>query len=235
VLFIAAGFSIPGCSLIVNGQSVTGSGTIIEEQRDVSEFKRVHLKGSGKVFLRQADTQTLKIKTDDNIMPLIETDVNGSKLTVSQGRHHLRPTKFEVFIEVVSLEGISVSGSGEVKGEGRFVANTFYTGISGSAEIELEVETGQLSSNISGSGYAHLAGRAEDFTISVSGSGEIDAFDLQAEKVSIKISGSSDCRVNASESLNATISGSGDVYYRGRPKITTRISGSGSLESRDEK
>jgi len=212
---------------------VQGSGNIITQEREVSEFSKVHLKGSGKVFLTPGKKQSLEIKTDDNIMPLIETDVSGKKLTISHGKHHLRPTVFEVFITVKNLKGVAISGSGDISGTGRFVTDTFYAEISGSGDVDLEVETSKLASKISGSGAIRLAGKAQDYTVSISGSGEINAFDVQAETVSVKISGSGDCRVHAAESLDAKISGSGDVYYRGRPQINTKISGSGSLKSRD--
>jgi hypothetical protein len=191
------------------------------------------LKGSGNVYLIPGEKQSLVIKTDDNIMPLIETDVSGDMLTISHGKHHLRPTVFEVFITVKNLEGVAILGSGDISGKGRFVTDTFYAEISGSGDVDLEVETGRLEAKISGSGSIGLAGKAEDYTVSISGSGEINAFDVQAKHVSVKISGSGDCRVHASESLVAKISGSGDVYYKGRPRINTKISGSGSLKSRD--
>ncbi|UCG09227.1 MAG: DUF2807 domain-containing protein [Desulfobacterales bacterium] len=82
-------------------------------------------------------------------------------------------------------------------------------------------------------GSINLSGEADESNAAISGSGKINAFDLETKNVSVTISGSGDCRLNASESLNATISGSGDIYYKGRPKISTRISGSGSLRSQD--
>jgi hypothetical protein len=229
--FIA--FMTAGCIIVINGKSAQGSGNIITGEREVSEFNKVHLKGSGNVFLALGEKQTLKIKTDDNIMPLIKTDVSGKKLTISHGKHYLRPTVFEVFITVNNLEDVVISGSGNVRGQDRFMADAFYTEISGSGDVDLEVETGRLESRISGSGSIRLSGKAEDYTVSISGSGEINAFDVQAKTVSVKISGSGNCRVYVTESLDAKISGSGDVYYKGRPRINTKISGSGSLISRD--
>ena len=225
--------TITGCIIVFDGKSVEGSGNIITDEREVSEFNKVHLKGSGNVFLSLGEKQSLIIKTDDNIMPLIKTDVSGKKLTISNGKHHLRPTVFEVFITVKNLEDVTISGSGDVRGNDRFVAEAFFAEISGSGDIDLEVETGMLESKISGSGTIHLSGKAEDYTVSISGSGEINAFDVQAKTVSVKISGSGNCRVYATESLDAKISGSGDVYYKGRPQINTRISGSGSIISKD--
>jgi hypothetical protein len=233
LVIIVLVFLLNGCIIVINGKSVEGSGKIITEEREVAGFNKIHLKGSGKVVLTQAEKQSLQIKTDDNIMPLIETTVNGKKLTISHGKHRLRPTSFEVFITVENLEGVSISGSGDVSGSSRFASNTFYTDISGSGDIDLEVETGRLTSAIAGSGSINLSGMADSFDASISGSGKINALDLDAKDVSVAISGSGDCRISASESLDARISGSGDVYYRGQPKIDAKISGSGSLKSRD--
>jgi hypothetical protein len=231
LLFTVATFFTSGCIAVVGGESVSGSGNIVEAQRDVSEFNRVLLKGAGKVFLSQGEAQFLQIKTDDNIMPLIETDVSGKKLTISHGEYRLKPTVFEVFIVVENLQGVAISGSGDVIGKTRFSANTFYAQISGSGDIELEVEAGMLESKISGSGSIHLIGKADTYAATISGSGEINAFDMAAKNVSVQISGSGDCRISVSEALDAKISGSGDIYYRGRPQVNTKISGSGSLES----
>jgi hypothetical protein len=104
-----------GCIFIVNGNSTQGSGNIITGEREVSEFNKLHLKGSGNVFLSQGEEQSLIIKTDDNILPLIETDVSGKKLTISHGKHNLRPTVFEVFITVKNIEDVAISGSGIVR------------------------------------------------------------------------------------------------------------------------
>ena len=233
LLLTVAAFFASGCLIVINGKSVQGSGKIITEKRVVSEFNKIHLEGSGNVVLTQGEKQSLIIKTDDNIIPHIGIDVSGKKLAISHRRHHLRPTTFEVNITVKNMEGVAISGSGDISGKGRFVTDAFYAEISGSGDVDLDVETGNLVSIISGSGSIHLSGKAEDYTLSISGSGKINAFDVEAKHVSVKISGSGDCRVYATESLEAMISGSGDVYYKGRPQINTRISGSGFLKSRN--
>ncbi len=230
---IVIALTITGCIVVINGESVQGSGNIITQEREVAEFSEVRLKGSGKVFLTPGETQSLEIKTDDNIMPLVETEVSGRRLTISHGNHRLRPTFFEVYITIQKLEGIGISGSGDIVGNDLFVTDTLNVEISGSGDMDLEVETELLENKISGSGSLQLSGKAEEYTISVSGSGKINAFDVDAKHVSVRVSGSGNCRISASESLEARLSGSGDVYYRGQPRIDAEISGSGSLSSRD--
>ena len=226
-----------GCIVVdLNGcgkETVKGSGDLITEERQLPEFKTIKLKGIGRVVLTQGQTHAIGIQTDDNIMPLIETEVHSDQLVISQGNYNLRPTSLEFNITVAHLKGIAISGSGEVMGKSRFVSENFYAKISGSGEMALELEVKDLQTDISGSGSVNLAGQTNRHEATISGSGKIDAFDMPARNVSLKVSGSGDCKVNATETLDARISGAGDVIYTGHPRITSKISGSGKLESRN--
>jgi hypothetical protein len=226
-----------GCIVVdLNGcgkETVRGSGNVVDEERHVAEFKTVKLKGFGRVVLTQGEPHSIIIRTDDNIMPLIETDVQNDQLVVSQGNYNLRPTALEFNITVANLKGIAISGSGDVVGKSRFVSDDFYAKISGSGDMALELDVSDLETKISGSGSMNLSGKTDRLDAAISGSGKINAFDMQTKNVSLKVSGSGDCKVNATETLHARVSGSGDVFYKGHPRITSKISGSGSLESRN--
>ncbi|MGD9056238.1 MAG: head GIN domain-containing protein [Desulfobacterales bacterium] len=226
-----------GCIVIdLNGcsrETVKGSGDVVTEERQLPEFKTIKLKGIGRVSLTQGQMHSIGIQTDDNIMPLIETEVHADQLVISQGNYNLRPTTLEFNVTVAHLKGIAISGSGEVMGKSRFVSEDFYAKISGSGDVVLELDVKDLQTDISGSGSMNLAGQTNRHNASISGSGKINAFDMPARNVSLKVSGSGDCKINATETLDARISGAGDVIYTGRPRITSKISGSGKLESRD--
>ena len=226
-----------GCIVVdLNGcskETVKGSGEVVAEERQLSEFKTIKLKGVGRVILTQGSTHFINIETDDNIMPLIETEVQNDQLVISQGNYNLRPTKLVFNITVAHLKGIAISGAGDVIGKSRFAADDFAAKISGSGDMDLELDVANLETAISGSGSMNLTGRADRHDAQISGSGKINAFDMQARNVSLKISGSGDCKVNATEILHTRISGSGDVFYKGHPRISSKISGSGSLENQN--
>lgn len=228
---------VSGCIVVdLNGcgkETVKGSGELVSEERRVAEFKTIKLKGIGRAVLTQGQTHSVTIQTDDNIMPLIETEVQGGQLVISQGNYNLRPTKMEFNISVAHLKGIAVSGAGDVIGKSRFVSDNFSAKISGAGDMALELEVADLTTDISGSGSMNLSGKADHHDAKISGSGKINAFDMRTQNVSLKVSGSGDCKVNATETLHARISGSGDVVYDGHPRIISKISGSGSLESRN--
>jgi len=210
---------------------IHGSGNVISEQREVHPFYEVNLKGSGRVILTKGEKQFIEIKTDDNIMPEIETVVRSGRLIISQRNKNINPTILDFFITVEDLRGISISGSADVYGKSRFVSKTFYAGLHGSGDISLDLEASSLESEISGSGSITFTGSTESYNASIRGSGNINASDMEARHVSVDIKGSGDCRVNASDSLSIDIAGSGDVYYKGNPQISSKIRGSGSVKA----
>jgi len=229
----AAVFST-GCIIVVPGgcwkETVGGSGNVVTEQREVDEFSSLNLKGPGKVILSQGEYCSVEIRTDDNILPLIQTTVSGKELAIEHDNYNLKPTTLEFFVTVRQLNGVSVAGSGDVVGKSRFVVESFSAGISGSGDMSLEVEAARVESSVTGSGSIVLAGSSEFHKAKITGSGEIDAGAMKSRKAQVFITGSGDCMVNCSQALDAEITGSGDVYYTGRPQVNSRIKGSGEVK-----
>jgi hypothetical protein len=87
-----------------------------------------------------------------------------------------------------------------------------------------------LESSISGSGDMRLAGRATTSTVSLVGSGDYTARNLQTSTTMIRLTGSGDAYVNASEKIDAALHGSGDIHCSGSPKnVSKSKSGSGDI------
>ena len=237
-IWVLSGVFTSGCIVIdLNGcsaQSVKGSGNVISESRQVPEFNKIRLEGQGKVVLTQGNQSSLEVTTDDNILPSIETEVKNGKLIISHEKgKNLRPTKLNYIITVKDLEGVSISGSGDINGNDEFNSDSFYADIAGSGDIAIKVSTNRLESNISGSGSIYLAGSTNSYDATITGSGDVDAFELGARDSSVVITGSGNCRVSVSDKLRAKITGSGDVLYKGQPQISQSITGSGKVKDRN--
>jgi hypothetical protein len=203
------------------------------EKRDAPIFNQIHLKGRGKVILTRAARQNVRVETDENLMPYIRTEVEYGKLVISHESKSIRPTVLKIYISATNLEGVSISGSGDVSGNEEFNSDRFYADIAGSGDMSLNVRANSLESGISGSGSIYLVGSADSYDATITGSGDVDAFEMQARESSVVITGSGNCRVNVSERLSAKITGSGDVLYRGHPQISKNITGSGKVKDRN--
>ena len=242
-------FSVVSCYA---GSWTVGSGHAVTEERTVSEFRSVDLRGSGKLFVTQGGQQKLVVTTDNNIMPILRTEVRNGTLVVFTEPRVRHITTLEVKVTMVRVRELKLSGSGLIEGQNQIKSDRLHLGISGSGDASLDImakevttrlsgsgsmtltlDSGSLESVISGSGSLYLTGETKNHKYNTSGAGKLRAFDLRTENTAATISGSGNCEVNVSHRLNVKISGSGSVRYKGNPQIESRISGSESIRSAD--
>ncbi|WP_400192378.1 head GIN domain-containing protein [Hymenobacter sp. B81] len=213
------------------GPRVRGTGPTQSETRTLSNFSRVELKIDAEVILTQGPQQQVRIEAQRNILDVLETELNGDQLEIEFGRVNVRShDPIKVYLTVPSLTEAQVNGSGSLRTVTPLTADQFRVAVSGSGKADLYfASVNSLRSSISGSGDILLAGTAPAHTSSISGSGQVKAYELSTQDTYVSISGSGKSYVQAARTLNAEISGSGTVYYRGTPVVTTRISGSGKV------
>ena len=222
---------LTACGISINwdGPSVAGSGVVRTETRTVPAFERVDVGGEYDVVVRVGATRSVVIEGDDNLLPLIRTEVRQGTLHI-ESEDDLRPrNEIRIVIGIETLRGIHSGGSSEVAV--RDVRSpSFDASVAGSSELSATGDFGDLSTSISGSGEIHMQGSADAIDGDVSGSGELDLLEVLARSARVKVSGSGGATVNVSERLDASVSGSGDVRYAGRPSVNADVSGSGSVE-----
>ncbi len=219
-------------ALAVNRESVEGSGTPATEERDISpDITSVSLSGTGDLTIVPGSTPSLSVTADDNVLPLLETETDGGKLTIStKSRVSLRPkTKISYTLTVPRLSAISVSGAGNVTAQ-QLTTGALTVKLSGAGTANLSnVACKSLTLNLSGAGSAKLSGTTERLTVKLSGAGDIDGAGLKATAADVQISGAGHANVWATEELKARVSGAGDVRYKGSPRLEQRTSGAGRI------
>lgn len=214
-LLCAAALSLAACdgiSITFDGSDskVKGSGVAASETRSVASFDAIDAKGVGKLKLRIGDAESLKIIADDNILPLIKTEVKDGVLTLSTTGALM--SKTDIVFEVTARRIKRMENSGTVSID----ASGFNGG-------ELSVET-------SGVGSIKLNGRVDSFTAELSGVGSLDADALAADRVDTSLSGVGSAHVRAEKSLRANVSGVGSLSWTGAAtEVSTNVSGIGRV------
>lgn len=235
IVIVGGIVAIWGISFIFGQQlGVRGSGVVTTEDREVSNFSSVELRGAGNLDIKQTGEETLSVEAEDNLIDRIETSVEGETLIIQIKNPwffwSFWPTKeINYSLSVDDLEKVSISGSGSAKAD-KLSADDFEINISGSGNVDLTLDVKNLDIDISGSGKVILDGTSTKNDLNISGSGKYDAQNLSSETVKINISGSGESIVNAKKLLDVKISGSGKVQYLGSPDIDQDISGSGSIK-----
>jgi hypothetical protein len=198
---------------LLSGCGTKGSGTAATDHRTVDPFTAVEVRGTVELELTVGSTPSVTLSGDDNLLPLVTTDVSGKRLIISS-KEGIRPELPLVARVTVSRDLEEIIGRGVT-------------------EIRAQGLTGDtLRVELSGAGKADLAGEVGSLELRLSGAGSLDAKRLNAKKIDVDVSGAGRVEVGEPEVLDVDISGAGTVTHRGEPEITQSISGAGSIRKR---
>lgn len=209
---------------------VTGSGNIASETRPLVDWTAVGLSCPGTLELAIGENRGIAIEAEDNILPLIETVIEGGRLAIrfTDGLRQIRPTQPIHFRAATpEVDAIAVSGSGDVR-TSEIAGEELTLDVSGSGRINVSsASLRSLETRVSGSGDVSVQGSASEQEVEVSGSGNLQAGDLTSQSAHVNVSGSGSAIVRAEREIVGRISGSGSIVYGGQPSVNVRVSGSG--------
>jgi hypothetical protein len=210
-----------------------------KQSRKVDPFSEISLRIGAKVHLQQGEKQNLEIEAKSSTLEEIITEVKDGKLIIRLPNKNFfwntfNPGEITINITTPEIDGLSVSGSGDIVADNEVKTKNIDLAVSGSGNIKLsELSAARVITTISGSGNISVAGKttAQDLSVVISGSGNFKGLDYSSEDVSIKVSGSGNAGIEAKNNLNIRLSGSGNITYKGNPQIDQATSGSGSVKS----
>lgn len=246
LLFFAA-FAMSGCVISENGviwmaDEFTGSGNRITETRQLEGVRALRLATSGELTIRIGEQEQIELEGDDNILPLINTEVEDGELTISfdSGRY-LRTKEGPRFtLTVRSLEALRAASSGDIiapalTGQEMSVS----AGSSGDIRIDridaeqLDIRSGssgdihigalnakRLKADLGSSGDVHIGGGSTAMQrVRISSSGDYNAGAMSSLDAEVRSSSSGDASVWVTRRLRKSTTSSGDVQVRGNPKV----------------
>lgn len=232
---LALAFGILACGFIQigddgGGQRVTGTGPLVEQDRDVEGVTGVELATMGTLHISLGSTTSLRVEAQDNLMEYIETEVRGSTLLIrNTPGYDLRSTKpIQYYLTVEKLDNIEVSSSGDIE-VGNLKSNSLSIRSNSSGDIKIDgLDGSSLDVKISSSGEVEIsAGQIQKQSIDISSSGDYQARDMASATADIDLTSSGSATVWVSDRLRGSLSSSGNIYYAGNPEVDVRITSSG--------
>jgi len=211
---------------------IEGEGDIVTQELLINEFTGVKSRGSSQVYITQGNDFKVEVEGQQNIIDNIETDIQNGVWEIEFEECQRDFEELKIYITMPVIESLEVSGSGDMIGQDVFLVENIKLKVDGSGSIEVVIDDAtDVDARISGSGKIKLEGITNYIGAKISGSGDLEAYDLEANIGNIKISGSGDAEVTVYDDLDVKIEGSGDVYYKGNPIINVDITGSGDLKN----
>ena len=216
------------------GEKINGNGKMTTKKVKTADYDKIMVSGFFDVELVSGNEGDITIEGEENLLEYIKTEVDGNTLKVytEKGKrlHVSSGKKIVVTVPFNSLDEVSLSGSGDINSKNTIKSTKFATTLTGSGNVNLDVDANNLTANLTGSGNLTIKGSASALQCKITGSGDFDAYGCKSSTVDATVSGSGNCKVTCNEGLTARISGSGDINYRGEPKKKdTKVSGSGSI------
>ena len=194
-------------------KSLTGSGAIVTESRQATDFKSIRINGSGEVVIQEGATQKITVSGYENLVPLYRTQTDNGVLVLGfqSDYHQINRNNIKVQIEVPSLDAVMINGSGDILVQQFGYADSLSASINGSGKIRIQC-----------TGYNQLH-------YEINGSGDILAATTVGKTSESVIHGSGRIEVNSTQKMQARIYGSGTILYYGSPANTDIVvSGSGN-------
>lgn len=194
-------------------KGVRGSGNVVTEQRDVTGFHGIEVGGVYQVEAVAGKDFGVTVEADDNLVPLIKTEVDGGILKISSDRRISPKSTIRIKVSAPDIDSLDISG----------VANVNVTGLSNS----------DLSVDSSGASKVALNGTTSKLTVDVSGATKIDAEQLKTENATVDASGACNVVVNVTGTLRADASGASRISYAGSPTdVMKKTSGAANVSAK---
>ena len=215
---VAVAVLVVGCTAV----SITGSGNVVTQDMDISDFDQVEAGWGLRVTVRQAESYSVVIRADDNVVRYLDVSKQGDRLKIGLKRnvaYSFGAVTLEATVTLPELSGLELSGGshGEISG---FRSNkALSVEASGGSELEGSIEARDTRLNASGGSRVTLSGSGGDLTVESSGGSRVDLATFDVQDANVEASGGGTVTVNASGGLSVDASGGSNVYYVGSPSL----------------
>jgi hypothetical protein len=196
---------LTGCNLIPDTDKVKGSGVMKNEKRTLASFNSLEMKCHGTIQVRFQEQNHLEISGDDNIVPLITTEVKNDTLYIQSSKEYDPKDKLQIIVSIANLKRFVFAGAGE-------------------ADLS-NVKNDRVEIVMTGAGSLTASGETKEADITMAGAGSVDAKNLHAVNAKVNSTGVGQVDIYATEKLDARTSGVGEINYYGSPKIVNRQAG----------
>jgi len=207
---------------------------VSEQSREITPFNSIHVSDPINVYLKQADKESVTVRSDSNLLEQLIVEVINGKLNIYNKGKIQHERVLDVFVNYIVLDTIKTSAQSTLTGLGEMSTPKLLIEASGSSEIKLQLHSSSLKLIMNDAANVQLAGTTNDFDLSINHVGDLMAYNFISQNCMVKIDTGKQspgiARVNVQSSLDVIINGPRCLKYKGAPNITNQmITGKGKL------
>ncbi len=229
-LALATTFTVlTGCQQTVvtdSNNTIVGSGILSEQARSIDTFTGVNLSGAFNATIDSC-SDGIRLSGDDNILPLIQTEVSDQILYVFSDSNYESEELINVDICAGSLTSVAAAGANQVTVNVELADADL--DISGASDLTAADITGEnLDIELSGASSATISGASTSMNADLSGSSALDARQLQNDTTVLVATGASVARISANQ-ISGSLSGASQLFINQDASISVLTNGASSI------
>lgn len=231
IIVFAAAITLSSCQYFM-GERIYGNGHITSKEMRVGSFNGVDAGGAIEVHIKQDATPSVKIETDENIVPYVDVYTEANTLVIRPKKGvNLDPSReIVVFVSAPDFKSIEISGASKLISDNAITPGDQLnlTG-SGASKISIELNGGKLMGEVSGASTLNVKGQVSNLNMEASGASDINGYDLIADDATLDVSGASGAEITVNKNLKAEASGASHIHYKGNASVSQNTSGASSV------
>jgi len=209
-------------------EKVSGNGKVVKQERTIAAFNTIDASGVFNIYLSQGDKESLTIEADENLIPYIETNVEGNTLHIDMKEHmNIRNAKKKnIHLTIKDVNRLKINSVGNIETSGQLHLKDLNMEHSGVGNLKLDFECNKFVANIHSVGQVTLKGKVAKAEISNSSVGNTNASELIADTLNLENSSVGNVEVHATKEISINSSGIGNVNFGGGA-VVKNLSSSG--------
>lgn len=188
---------------------VKGEGQAVADPRQVGSFTRIHADRGIDVRVSIGATQSVEVRAQSNILPIVTTKSDGGTLQITATRELDPLVSIEVTIVTPQLDGVSVS--------------------TGATAVIDGVDSGRLELSVDAGAEVQATGAVATLRLEASGGGEAHLASLTVGRLEVEISGGAFAETMVTDVAVGSASGGAKLSVKGPGRVDVMSSGGGEV------
>jgi hypothetical protein len=200
------------------------------EVRNLKSFDGVKVSGPITLYLKQGNTESVRVETDGVELDLVITEVENNALNVRM-KSEIKNRDFDVKVYVTykKVRDLRSTASARLLGQSVISGDKLTVTVSTSGSADLEVNLNTIEMNALSAGELTISGKVESQESTVNTAGKLYAFKLICDNAYMKIGTGGVAEILATKLLEGSVKTGGKITYKGNPakeRITKSTGGS---------
>lgn len=202
---LAVAATVGGCSVINKGHNTTqygsapylqGSGKVVSETRELETFTAISVEAPLTVTVEKGNPSA-KVTADDNLVPVITTNVNAGTLILAISRSVSSENQMAIVVTAPSIDTIIQAGASSVDAE--------------------HLQADALTVSVAAASTLHAGGKATSLDLTVTAGSTADLRNVETQAATVHVTAGSTAHANASKSATGECTTGSTAILHGHP------------------